>query len=199
MAKPNIPPDAGYNVIITGKHFEKSDAVQKYVLEKLHRIERQADRIIDVHVVLDVHKLEHTCSILMNFSNIHIKVHATTENLYSAIDKCTDKLTTLIRKYKGKLYNKQAKEVKMVDLPQDVLRAYEAIENRVEEKKGCGFELHEVIGKETLSAHTMTQDEAVMHMEFSSDPFLVYNSEEDKKMKILYRRKDGNYNVVQLP
>jgi putative sigma-54 modulation protein len=86
MTKANKFANEGYTLYIVGKHIEITDAIRDYVWEKLSRIERIADHIIDVHVVLDAQKLEKSCSILMNFIRFQIKVQADKDNMYEAID-----------------------------------------------------------------------------------------------------------------
>ena len=58
--------------------------------------------------------------------------------------------------------------------------------------------LHEIVSKDTMVLKTLTQDEAVMKMEITSEPFMIYKSEEDQKLKVIYRREDSNYGLVQL-
>ena len=43
-----------------------------------------------------------------------------------------------------------------------------------------------------------TQEEAIMKMELSEDNFLIFRSEEDTKLKVIYRRSDGNFGVIEL-
>ncbi|HEY4255244.1 MAG TPA: sigma 54 modulation/S30EA ribosomal C-terminal domain-containing protein, partial [Chlamydiales bacterium] len=57
---------------------------------------------------------------------------------------------------------------------------------------------HEIVAKETMKLKTLTQEEAIIKMEISSEVFLIYRSEEDQKLKVIYRRKDGNYGLVQV-
>ena len=45
---------------------------------------------------------------------------------------------------------------------------------------------------------TLTQEEAIMKMEITDDPFLIFRSEEDQKIKVIYRREDRNYGLVQI-
>jgi putative sigma-54 modulation protein len=206
MAKPEISPDAGYNISIVGKHVAITDAIRNYVFEKLDRVERITDQIIDVAVTLDAQKLEFSCSILMNFIHYHIKCTASTDNMYSAIDKAVDRLIKLIRRYKTKLQSHRFKDLTTVDIHVNVIQPLgdnlkvinddiEAENARREEDR---FKLHEIVAKDTMKLKTLTQDEAVMKMEIAEEPFLIFRSEEDQMIKVIYRRKDENYGLVQL-
>lgn len=195
-----------YNLTVVGKHIEVTEALRNYVLEKLSKIEKIADAIIDVHVTLDCQKLENTCSILMNFNHFQIKVTASTNQLYSAIDKASDRAIALIRKYKSKLQSKRFKDLTAVDIHVNVIQPLKdelgiindeiLAENAMDE--AAKYQMHQVVCKDTMPLKTLTQDEAVMKMELSSEPFLIYRSEEDQKLKIIYRREDANYGLVQV-
>ena len=37
-----------------------------------------------------------------------------------------------------------------------------------------------------------------MKMEITDEPFIIYRSEEDQKLKVIYRREDENYGLVQV-
>jgi len=195
-----------YNLAIVGKHVQITDAIRNYVLEKLSKIEKIADRMIDVTVTLDAQKLEHSCSILMNFIHFHVKVSASTDNMYSAIDRASDRAIALIRKYKGKLQSRRFKDRTSVDIHVNVIGPLKddlkAINDEIVAATAFHEEeissLHQVVAKETMPLKTLTQDEAVMKMEITDEPFLIFRSEEDQKMKVIYRRSDLNYGLVQV-
>lgn len=206
MARPAKEDTKGYNISVVGKHFQITDAIRNYVFEKLAKIEHIADQIIDVIVTLDAQKLEHSCSIMMHFYHFRVKVHASTDNMYSAIDKASDRLLKLIRRYKTKLQSKRAKHLSTVDIHVNVIKPLLndlaeinddiVAENAVEESNG--YKLHEIVAKEMMPMRILTQDEAVMKMELNGDPFLIYRGEEDQKIKVIYRRPDDNYGLVQI-
>lgn len=206
MAKPNPSDIQGYNISVIGKHFQITDAIHNYVFEKLGKIEHFADHIIDMIVTLDAQKLEHSCTIMMNFNHFHIKVASSTDNMYSAIDKATDRLSKLIRRYKTKLQSTRKKHLSTVDIHVNVIKPLEddlsAINDDIvaenAEEDEVRYKLHEVVAKETIPLKTFTQGEAVMKMELSDDPFLIYRGEEDQKIKVIYRREDKNYALVQV-
>lgn len=206
MPKTNKFANEGYTLYILGKHIEITDAIRSYVWEKLTRIERIAEQIIDVHVVLDAQKLEKTCSILMNFIRFQIKVQVGKDNMYEAIDKAIDRVTGLIRRYKTKLQSYRNKHLSTVDIHVNVIQALQdnlsAINDEIEaesvKQAEDQYKLHQVVAKETMQLKTLTQDEALMKMEITNDPFLIFKSEEDHKIKVIYRREDSNYGLVQI-
>jgi putative sigma-54 modulation protein len=196
----------GYQIYIIAKHFQITEAIKSYVWEKLSKVERVAEFIHDITVTLDTQKLEQSCSILMKFIHFNVKVHASTDNIYSAIDKATDRLMALVRRYKTKLQSHRAKKVSTVDihvnviqpLSDDLKEINDEIEAETFERDAKRYQLHQVVAKETMPLKTLTEDEAVMKMEIGDDPFLIYRAEEDQKMKVIYRREDQNYNIVQI-
>jgi putative sigma-54 modulation protein len=196
----------GYQVSVIAKHFQITDAIRNYVLEKVAKVDRIVDHIIDVNVTLDTQKMEHSCSIFMNFIHFHIKVSASTDNLYSAIDKATDKLIRLVRKYKTKLQSHRAKHVSAVDIHVNVIQALkddikiinDEIQAETALEEESRYKLHEVVASEKMTLKTLTREEAIMKMEISDDPFLIFRSEEDQKLKLIYRREDRNYGLVHI-
>ena len=206
MTKSNKFENEGYTLYIVGKHIEVPAASRDYVWEKLSRIERIADHIIDVHVVLDAQKWEKTCSILMNFIRFQIKVQVGKDNMYEAIDKAIDRVVKLVRRYKTKLQSYRNKDLSTVDIHVNVIQPLsdnlKAINDDIEAENAKSesqkYSLHKVVAKETMSLKTLTHDEAIMKMEITSDPFLIFKAEEDQKIKVIYRREDENYGLVQV-
>jgi putative sigma-54 modulation protein len=206
MARPAKSDVQGYNISIIGKHFQITDAIRNYVFEKLQKIEHFADHIIDVLVTLDTQKMEHSCTIVMNFIHFHIKVSGNTDNMYSAIDKASDRIIKLVRRYKTKLQSTRGKHLSTVDLHVNVIQPLkddlaeinDEIVAETAHKEEEKYKLHNIVAKETIPLKTLTQGEAVMKMELSNDHFLIYKGEEDQKIKVMYRREDQNYSLVQL-
>lgn len=195
-----------YHLFVVGKHIEITDAIKQYVFEKLSKIEKIADRIIDIHVVLDAQKLEQSCSILMNFIHFQVKASASTDNMYSAIDRASDRAIALIRKYKTKLQSRRFKDITTVDIHVNVIEPLQdnlkVINDEIiaenARREADELTIHKVVAKETMPLKTLTQDEAVIKMEISDLPFLIYRSEEDQMMKVIYRRDDNHYGLVQV-
>lgn len=194
----------GYNISITGRHVMVTEAMKNHALEKLGKLERIAHRIIDVHVIMDIQKLEHRVDIVIKFNHVKIKVQAVSEDMYTSIDRAMEKLQMQIRRYKEKLYNHHAKGLSFVEMAVDVVAppsseeiVNEDIEALNRQEMVQEYRPHEVVKSEVRPLKTLSHSEAIMKMELSQDNFLIYRSEEDTKLKVIYRREDGNYGIIQ--
>ena len=199
----------GYSIQVIGKRFQVTDAIRNYVLDKLSKIDRFADQILDVAVTLDVQKLEHSVDIVMKFYHFQIKAHSSMENIYSSIDKATYRLMRLIKKYKEQLQEHRATNTGTIDLNVNVLEPQRSEEAEVESINDAIEELnfweevekyqpHRVVTQETINVPFLNQNEAVMRMELSGENFLIFRSEENQKLRVIYRREDGNFGIIEI-
>lgn len=204
MVDPNKFESDSYNISIIAKHIEITDPIRDYVFEKIGKIERFADHILDIVVTLDIIKLEHMVTINLKFLHFNINVHASTKDIYSAIDKASERLIRLVNKYKKKLQEHKGKHLSEVDVQVNVLKPNEledindAIEEQNDKDEMALYQFHKVVANEKLSLKMLTQDEAVMKLELSSEPFLIYKSEEDQKIKVMYKRADEDLALVEV-
>ena len=90
------------NLSISGHHLDVSPALRDYVTQKLERISRHFDRLIDVKVFLSVDKLVQKAEISIRVPGREIFAEASDLDLYAAIDSLADKLDRQILKHKDK-------------------------------------------------------------------------------------------------
>lgn len=194
--------DETYNIQITGRNVEVTDAIRDYATEKVSKIERFMSRIIDVNVIMDIQRLDHRVEIIVKTGNTKITSSASTTDMYASIDQAVAKLEAQLLRYKSKLQDHHAKGHAILDMNVNVLSREEAREEELEEEiiheaEKPRFKLHHVVKKETRPLKTLTYDEAVMKMELSGDTFMVFKNEEDQKLKVIYRRRDDNYGIIE--
>ena len=53
-----------YNIHISGRHIQVTEAMKQHAFAKLSKIERFHNRIMDVHVTMDIQKVEHSVTII---------------------------------------------------------------------------------------------------------------------------------------
>jgi putative sigma-54 modulation protein len=87
---------------ITGHHIEVTDSLRNYVNEKLQRLERHFDQVIDIHAILSVEKLVQKAEATVHVNGATLFAEDSQPDLYAAIDGLADKLDRQIIKHKEK-------------------------------------------------------------------------------------------------
>jgi putative sigma-54 modulation protein len=95
---------------LTGHHIEITPALRRYVAEKMGRVERHFDHVVDVHAILTVEKLRHKAEATILVSGAQLHAESIDEDMYAAIDALADKLDRQIKKHKEKLTDHHARE-----------------------------------------------------------------------------------------
>lgn len=194
-----------YEVDVIGRHLQVTDAMKQYAKEKLSKIERFHDHIMYVHVTMDIQHLEHIVTCIVKFDHFKIKAQGASSDMYASVDLAVERLQKQIRRWKGKIQDHGSRRSEIVEMPVSLVeRPYGDIDDYnvdIEQQNACCREKElgfpKVIGKKTVPLKKLTLQEAMMKMDLSKDPFLVYRSEEDQKLKVIYVGKDGNYGIIQ--
>lgn len=90
------------NLNLTGVHLDITPAIRAYVVNKMDRVNRHFDHVIDVNVVLSVDKLRQKVEANVHVRGKEIHAEAVEPDMYAAIDGLADKLNRQILKYKEK-------------------------------------------------------------------------------------------------
>jgi putative sigma-54 modulation protein len=195
-----------YDISVTGRNVLVTESMKDYALEKISKIDRFSTRVIDINILMDVQKLDHRVDIILKVNQVKIKSHAVSDNMYASIDLAVDRLMEQIRKYKSRLQDHHCKSVKDIDMNVNVLQVPQEdevtsvnkdIEDENQRQLYESFRPHEVINKETRPLKILNTSEAITKLELSRDVFLIYRCEEDKKLKVIYRRNDGNFGIIE--
>ncbi|HNA61720.1 MAG TPA: ribosome-associated translation inhibitor RaiA [Rhabdochlamydiaceae bacterium] len=194
----------GYRLTIMGRNVYVTEAMKNYAFDKLSKIDRFHNHVLDLHVTLDIQKLEHSCVIILSFDHFRVKVAASSTDMYASIDKAVDKLQAKIRRWKSRIQDHHKKAMSAIDMQINVLQSpFDSLQEINEEieisnKRSILDEYRppKVIGADTRPLKTLTTEEAIMKMELSDDNFMIFRGEEDRKLKVIYRRRDGNYGII---
>ena len=194
----------GMRISIMGRNVYVTDSMKDYAFEKISKIERFHNHIMDIHVTMDVQKMEQSVVILLHLEHFRVKVSASSTDMYASIDKAVDKLRAKIRRWKSKIQDHHKKARKVVDMQINVLKRpftdvdyiNEAIEIENATHAMEQYQPPAIIGTDSRPMKTLTTEEAIMKMELSDDGFMLFRCEEDRKLKVIYRRKDGHYGLI---
>ena len=88
---------------LTGHHVEITDSLRTYVDTKFNKLERLFDHISNVHVILNVEKLNQKAEATVFLSGAEVFASSENQDMYAAIDSMVDKLDRQVLKHKEKL------------------------------------------------------------------------------------------------
>ncbi|MBU2977684.1 ribosome hibernation promoting factor [Alteromonas sp. C1M14] len=88
---------------LTGRHVEITDSLRNYVDTKFSKLERHFDHISNVHVILNVEKLNQKAEATVFLSGAEVFASSENQDMYAAIDNMVDKLDRQVLKHKEKL------------------------------------------------------------------------------------------------
>lgn len=197
-----------YSIEITGRSIQVSQPMKDYAIDKISKIDRFTDRVIDVHVIMDVQKLNHRCEIILKVNNIKIRSQADSTDMYASIDEAVKKMESQLKKYLSKIHNhfsgvreEQKMKIDVITPVTDEDVVYSINEENAlnhDKKLLDTYKPHKVVKQKAKALKTLTIDEAVVKMDLSLDHFMIFRNEKTRALQVIYRRKDDNYGVITL-
>src|SRR5262245_57925126 len=182
---------AHMQILVTFRHVEPTAALKTYAEEKLERVKKYLRRPVEAHVILSVSKERHVAEITLNADHVTMFAEETTHDLYSAIDLTVDKLEHQAQRlHERRGHHKGAANARAVDASEVMTSVLAA------DRRGPGGE-PEVIRTQRVPAKPMSIEEAVAQLAASSDEFLVFTNASSEQVSVLYRRRDGNYGLIE--
>jgi len=187
-------------VVITVRHESITDALRDYATEKIQSLPLKYPKIIEAKVILDAKKLHHTAEIILFCAN-HIVIEASTEDkdMYAAIDDTISKIARRMRKYKTRLLKKHRPKRRhdtIRDLDEKVYSA-DFLDTLPETEEPEHDPEPMIVHREAYRIRTLLKEEAIMQLELSDKPFIVYINERRNVTQILYRRPNGDYAIIE--
>ncbi len=176
-------------ITVTGRHIEVTPSIREYAEKKLAHIEIDFPRILSAHFILEVDKFRHIAELVLHCGN-HIVIEArdVEEDLYAALDKVADKVARQLHKYKARIQSHRPRKGELMHLAEHVLT------HDLHEEEGS----HHIVRTEQFAVKPMSIDEAVLQLELAEHRhFLVFLNADANKINVLYRRKSGDFGLIQ--
>lgn len=179
-------------ITITMRHEHVTDSLREYVNSKVGSLHVEYLRILEAKVILDVQKNRHIAEIILFCAN-HITIEAHTEghNMYAALDETIDKVARRMRKHKTRLLKRHRphrnESIRYID---ERYFGEEAMDHPMDSLKDPE---PTSVASEAYQLREMYKEDAIMELELSDRPFVLYKSKRRGCLTIIYRRKDGEY------
>ncbi len=170
--------------IIRSQKMENTDAIKEYIQTKLNKLNKYFENPdeIQANVLTKLNGRFQTIEVTIPTTHFTLRNEESNEDLYAAIDTIVDKLERQIRKNKEKI-NSRINKTFIQDFDQDLEDEYE------EEEK--------IVRRKTIDLKPIDEEEAIIQMNMLGHSFFVYKSSIDGNICVIYKRKDGNYGLIE--
>ena len=162
---------------------DNTNSIKDYIESKLERLSKYLkDDSLTATVVTRKEGRNQKIEVTIPTENFTLRNEAVNEDLYAAIDNVVDKLERQIRKNKDKINKKNNKKV------------ISDFEIMLEEE----FEDEEkIVKRKNIELKPIDEEEAIIEMEMLGHSFFVYKDVSTDKICVLYKRKNGNYGIIE--
>jgi len=170
---------SGMEVHIRGKNIEITEALGSYVTKRLRKLDKYLPNLGEAQVTMSVEKGFHRVEVTIPINTMILRGEEVTEDMYASVDLVVEKLEKQIERYKGKL----------------IRRGRTAVEERPPE--GQDEERPLVVRTKRFAIKPMAVEEAILQMNLLGHNFFVFANAETEQINVVYRRRDGNYGLIE--
>jgi putative sigma-54 modulation protein len=177
---------------IFAKNLELTEAIKGYIQKKVSKLDRFLKQVNETRFDITYSKTarnvneRHSAQITLRGPGFILRAEERSEDLYAAIDLVMDKILRQIERFKGKR-SRNHQNGKGIDMD---LVAEKIKEETIEKSK--------IVRRKHFRISPMNEPEAIEQMNLlGHEDFFVFFNIHTNKINIVYRRRDGNYGIIE--
>ena len=169
----------------TGRHIDVTPALKSHIEEHFGRIHHLFNGdATKAHVIIEVERGRHRSEIIVNWRNEVLTAATSLSDMYQSLSQTIAKIEKQALKLKNKIIDKSHKAEKVG----------EATSKGSDVTPAPG--IPRIISERQYAVKPMVAEEAAMLLDGKSQ-FLVFRNSENQKVSVIYKRKDGNYGLIE--
>lgn len=172
-------------VTVTGRNVNITNSLRNNIESKMEKLEKYFNKEAEAQVTLSVEKERQIMEVTIPLSGSVLRAEEATADMYTTMDRVVDKLDSQLRKHKTKLEKNRINNYATIRF--DNIPTYEKPEE--DESK--------IVKTKRFAVKPMSNEEAVLQMELVGHNFFVYANDETNEVNVVYKRKDGNYGLIE--
>lgn len=171
-------------ITYTARKVTLRDNFKERVEKKLAKFNKIFSEDAVANVVVTLEKNRQTVEVTIRDKAIVYRAESTMQEMNDALDRVMDILMRQIRKNKTRL-EKRLKTGSINDIIADIP------DNQPEE------DAYNVVRNKQVIVKPLTVEEAILEMNMVSHDFFMFRNAETNEINVVYKRKDGNYGVLE--
>ncbi len=167
----------------TARHTSITPEIKQYCEKRLKSFERVLGNKIDADLILSVEKYRHKVEINVKTKGAALNAVEETHDMLSSLGLAFDIIEKRVKKEKEKLRERKRRKHRE--------REAFSLPTEPEEKQ------RRVISSQDYSLKPMSVEEALLQFDLNKKEIFVFRKLGSEKWAVIYRRKDGNYGLVE--
>lgn len=171
------------NINFTARHASITPEIKKYCEKRLKSLEKVLGHKISADLILSVEKYRRKVEINVKIKRAVFNVMEETHDMFSSLGLAFDNIEKRVKKEREKLREKKrrkTREREVFSLP---------AETEEPQKR--------VIRSQDYSLKPMSLEEAFIQFDLNKKEVFVFRKLGSEKWAVIYRRKDGNYGLIE--
>ena len=186
------------DIKISGRKVTVSDALRDHVQDKVGN----ALKVFDISpmscdVVLRVDKNpsnpeRKACEVTVFVRDNVVRVVASSDDMYAAIDEAAEKATRQLRKYKTRVIDRRQRATVVHAAPvsaEDLAALIEPAPDQDEDDQ--------LVREKVIDLVPMTEEEALVQTDLIGHDFYVFTNATTGLINVIYHRKNGGYGIIK--
>ncbi|HEY0377112.1 MAG TPA: ribosome-associated translation inhibitor RaiA [Pyrinomonadaceae bacterium] len=173
----------------TGRHVEVTPALRAHVEDHFQKLSHIFnDTTARAHVIMEVEKNRQIGEVLVHWREHTLTATDTNADMYLALTRAIAKIEKQALKLKKKIIDRKqnAKRTAAVAPEPDGQPPVEASPRTPR-----------IVNARRYAVKPMTAEEAALRLSEEDDQFLVFRDADTDRIGVLYKRKDGNYGLIE--
>ncbi len=171
----------------TGRHVVVSPGIRRHVEDHFKTIGHIFNGTsISTHVIITVEKNRHIGELVVNWRDHTLTAKDTNADMYMALTRAIAKIEKQALKLKKKI----------IDRKQGGRRTA-AIAPQPDGQLEATPRPPRIIAARHYSVKPMTAEEAALRLSSETDQFLVFRDADTERLGVLYKRRDGNFGLIE--
>lgn len=170
----------------TGRHIDVTPALRTHVEDHFNRINHLFNgKTTKAHVIIEVERGRHRSEIIVKWRNEVLTATSRVNDMYQSLSQSIDKIEKQALKVKNKVIDKSHRAKRASTIAQ---RNTEVRPTPPSPR---------IIKTRRYAVKPMNEDEAALLLAAEENSFLVFRNAESSKISVIYKRKDGNYGLIE--
>lgn len=181
---------------ISGKQIDIGAALQEHVQTELgEMVGKYAGRPTDAVVTFSKSGHEYVCETVVHLSTgLTAQAKAHENEIYGSFDSSLEKMDKQLRRYKRRLKDHHKERVQPVEIMAADSYILASTDDSVDSEEKTDAPV--IVAEMETKIPAISVGEAVMQMELSNAPVLVFRNEKNSAINVVYKRDDGNIGWV---